>query len=144
MSQSEKASRRVLAGLCIEQNLPDKKIVKRWQESVHQGEFSPDECADEILENVGDRVDASPELLARAGGLERDFLMMSLQTGARGAIRSAKRKGKGFMAALVANLIGVGSYSLVLAILAILLRQKYSWSYDGWIDGFIRFVTDLF
>jgi hypothetical protein len=144
MDQSQQAARRILAGLCIEQNLPDRKLVKRWQAAVQSGEFDPDECADEILDDVGDRLHTSPELLARAGGLQRDFLMMSLQTGARGAIRKAKRQGKGFLAYLVANLVAISTYSLILAVMAIMLRQKRGWSYDEWIDGFIRFVTDLF
>jgi hypothetical protein len=144
MDQSQQASRRLLAGLCIEQNLPDRKLVKRWQETVHTGEFDADICADEILEDVGDRVHTSAELLARAGGLQRDFLMMSLQTGARGAVRKAKRQGKGFLAYLIANLVAISTYSLILAAMAILLRQKKGWSYDEAIDGLIRFVTDLF
>ncbi len=144
MDQAKQASRRLMAGLCIEQKLPDRKLMKRWQDAVKAGEFDADACADEILENVGDQVDTSSELLARAGGLQRDFLMMSLQTGARGAVRNAKRKGKGFLAYLVANLVAISAYSLILAALAILLRQKYDWSYDGAIDGLIRFVTDLF
>ena len=144
MDQSQQASRRLLAGLCIEQNLPDRKLVKRWQASVHAGEFDADACADEILADAGDKVQASPQLLARAGGLQRDFLMMSLQTGARGAIRNAKRQGKGFLAYLLANLLAISAYSLVLAAMAILLRQQKGWSYDEAIDGLIRFVTNLF
>ncbi len=144
MDQAKQASRRLMAGLCIEQKLPDRKLVKRWQETVQSGSFDADACADEILENVGDQMDTSSELLARAGGLQRDFLMMSLQTGARGAVRNAKRKGKGFVAYLVANLVAISAYSLILAAMAILLRQKRGWSYDEAIDGLIRFVTDLF
>ncbi len=144
MDQAKQASRRLMAGLCIEQKLPDRKLMKRWQDAVKAGEFDADACADEILENVGDQVNTSSELLARAGGLQRDFLMMSLQTGARGAVRNAKRKGKGFLAYLVANLVAISAYSLILAAMAILLRQKKDWSYDGAIDGLIRFVTDLF
>lgn len=144
MDQAKQASRRLMAGLCIEQKLPDRKLVKRWQETVHSGSFDADACADEILEDVGDQVDTSSQLLARAGGLQRDFLMMSLQTGARGAVRNAKRKGKGFVAYLVANLVAISAYSLILATMAILLRQKKGWSYDESIDGLIRFVTDLF
>lgn len=144
MDQSQQASRRLLAGLCIEQKLPDRKLIKRWQDAVQAGEFDADTCADEILESVGDKILISPELLARAGGLQRDFLMHSLQTGARGAIRKAKRQGKGFLAYLVANLVAISAYSLILAVVAIMLRQQRGWSYDGAIDGLIRFVTDLF
>lgn len=144
MDQAQQASRRLLAGLCIEQKLPDRKLLKRWQETVQTGEFDADACADEVLEDVGDQVRTSMELLARAGGLQRDFLMMPLQTGARGAVRNAKRKGKGFLAYLVANLVAISTYSLILAAMAILLRQKKGWSYDEAIDGLIRFVTDLF
>ncbi|MCP5023285.1 MAG: hypothetical protein GY930_16135 [bacterium] len=144
MDQAKKASRRLMAGLCIEQKLPDRKLVKRWQETVHSGSFDADTCANEILENVGDQMDTSAELLARAGGLQRDFLMMSLQTGARGAVRNAKRKGRGFLAYLVANLVAISAYSLILAAMAILLRQNRGWSYDDAIDGLIRYVTHLF
>ena len=144
MDQAEQASRRLLAGLCIEQKLPDRKVLKRWQEAVQNGDFDSDACAEDILENVGDQVRTSSELLARAGGLQRDFLMMPLQTGARGAVRKAKRQGKGFLAYLIANLVAISTYSLILASVAILLRQKNGWSYDGAIDGLIRFVTDLF
>ncbi|MDF1836395.1 MAG: hypothetical protein P1V35_00875 [Planctomycetota bacterium] len=144
MDRSQQATRRLLAGLCIEQNLPDRKLVKRWQATVHDGEFDADACADEILEDVGDRVHSSSELLARAGGLQRDFLMMSLQTGARGAIRKAKRQGKGFLAYLFANVVAITAYSLILAAMAILLRQQNGVSYDNAIDGLVRFVTDLF
>ncbi len=113
MDQAKQASRRLMAGLCVEQKLADRKLVKRWQEAVQAGEFDSDACADEILESVGDLLDTSPGLLARAGGLQRDFLMMSLQTGARGAVRNAKRKGKGFVAYLVANLVAISAYSLI-------------------------------
>ena len=144
MDQGERAARRILAGLCIEQKLVDRKIAKRWQAAVQSGSFDPDACADEVLADAGDKVNQSAEVLARAGGLERDFLMMSLQTGMRGATRRAKRAGKGFLAYLLANLIAIGAYSLVVGALLILLRDRYGWSYDGAIDRVVDFVRGLF
>jgi len=132
-----------LAGLCIEQNLADRAIVKRWQKSVHEGGFDADACAAEILEQVGPKVGQSSELLARAGGLERDFLMHSLQTGARGVTRKVRRATRGFMALMVANLVAIAAYSLVVGAILILLRHLYKWSYDGAIDRVVDLVRGL-
>jgi len=143
MDQGQKAARRLLAGLCIEAKLADRKIIQRWQETVPQGSFDPDACANEILESAGEAAEQNSQILARAGGLERDFLMMSQQTGIRGASRRAKRAGKGFMAYALANLIAIGAYSLVVGALMVLLRYHYGWSYDGLIDGAVSWVQNL-
>ncbi len=143
MDQGQKASRRLLAGLCIEQKLVDRSIVKRWQSRVHEGSFDADACADEVLEDAGEKAASHAPLAARAGGLERDFLMMSQQTGIQGASRRVKRAGKGFMALALANFIAIGAYSLVVGALMVLLRYHYDWSYDGWIDRAVGWVENL-
>jgi len=143
MNHAQKATRRLLAGLCIEANLADRKIVNRWQASVKDGSFDPDACAAEILEQDGPAAEQNSQILARAGGLERDFLMMSQQTGIKGATRRAKRAGKGFMAYALANLIAIGAYSLGGGALMVLLRYHYKWSYDGIIDKAVGWVEGL-
>ncbi|MEZ6004176.1 MAG: hypothetical protein R3F17_13925 [Planctomycetota bacterium] len=143
MENGDRAARRLLAGLCVEQKLADKQAVKRWQDAVVQGSFDPDACADEILASAETGIASSPTLLGRAAGLERDFLMMSRQTGIRGATRAARKTGRTFMAYLVANLIAIGAYSLVVGALLILLRYHYGWSYDGFIDRMVKFFEDL-
>ena len=144
MDHGEKAARRMLAGLCVEQKLADRATIDRWQKAVQDGAFDPDMCAEEILEKVGPKVGQSAELLARAGGLERDFLMMSQQTGLRGASRQVRRAGKGFMAVLVMNLIAISAYSLIIGAILVLLRHLYGWSYDGAIDNMVESVRNMF
>ena len=143
MDQGKIAARRLLAGLCIDQKLVDRGIVKRWQGRVQEGQFDPDACAEEVLDDAGEALTSHAPLAARAAGLERDFLMMSQQTGIRGASRRVRRAGKGFMAVVLANFIAIGAYSLVVAALMVLLRYHYDWSYDGWIDRAVAFVENL-
>ena len=135
-SNLERIGERMAAGIAAQLGLADKKKIKRWQEAVIAGEFRADACAADLLE---DGVGEENAILERAGRFQRDLLMTSLQTGARGASRKVKRAARGGAAFLVANLIAIGVYTLILFTMLILARVKWgdSVSLDGMIDGLL-------
>ncbi len=118
--------KRLIAGMALEQGMADAKVAKRWQESVVQGRFDPDACAEEIL--VSERVDREDDrLLHRSGRLLRDFLM------ARGAGRKARRAARGGLAFLLAQGLAFLALAGILVACMILLRLK-GVSFDEFLD----------
>jgi hypothetical protein len=132
-SNLERIGQRVAAGIAAQLGVADRAKVRLWQEAVIAGEFNADACAADLLDNgVGEQ----KSILERAGRFQRDLLMTSLQTGARGASRKVKRVARGGAAFLVANLIAIGVYTLILFTMLVLVRVKWgdSFSLDGMID----------
>ncbi|MCP3914183.1 MAG: hypothetical protein GY711_01365 [bacterium] len=136
LGDEERAWNRMRAGLLVELGIADKKVARRWQESVLGGEFDADACAREILAKSGVPGD-DPRVLERTGRLERDLLMMPLQRGIKGASRRARGAAKGGAAFLVANLIAILVYTLILVAIAMLMRVNYDFSFDGMIDRWL-------
>ena len=139
----QRAWRRVLAGLLVEQRLADKAATRRWQDAVIRGEFKADAAAEDLIGASRDKLD-SPKVLERAGRLQRDLLMMPLQSGVRGAGRGARRAVRGGSAYLLANLLGLLAYTLIIASIALLLRAQRGTSFDALIDSILGTVGSLF
>ena len=136
----ERAWRRVSAGMLVELGLAQKVESKRWQQAVMRGEFDADTCARELHASSGIELD-DPRLLERAGRLERDLLMMPLQTGVRSAGRRARRAARGGLAYVVAQFVAIGVYTLILLAIVLLVRVKYDYSLDEMLDSWLRAIT---
>jgi hypothetical protein len=124
---------RLLAGVLADLNLADGKERKRWQDAVQRGQFDPDACARDLLGTSSVAAD-DPRVLERAGRLQRDLLMMSLQRGIKGIHRRARGATRSGVAYLVGNLIAISVYSLVLLAIMVLVRLNYDFSFDRVID----------
>lgn len=138
-----RAWRRVLAGLMVEQGIADQAAAKRWQEAVIRGEFKSDAAAEDVIAASSAGAD-HPKVLERAGRLERDLIMMPLQSGARGAGRGARRAVKGGSAFLLANLLALSAYTLIVLASAFLLRAQRGTSFDTIIDEILGGLGSLF
>lgn len=138
-----RAWRRVLAGILVEQKLADKAATKRWQDAVIRGEFKADAAAEDLIAASSAQLE-NPKVLERAGRLERDLVMMPLQSGVRGASRGARRAVRGGSAFLVANLLALTAYTLVIVSIAFLLRAQKGTSFDGIIDSVLESLGSLF
>jgi hypothetical protein len=131
-----RAWHRVHAGLLVELGLADRAVVRRWQEMVKSMRFEPDACSRELL--AGTRVPADdPLLVDRCGSLLRDLVMAPLLRGTAGAGRRARGAAKSGVAFVLAQVIAIGVYSLLIAVLLILLRVKWDVSFDGLIDALL-------
>ena len=133
----------MLAGILVEQKLADKSTAKRWQDAVIRGEFKADAAAEDLIAASADHLE-SPKVLERAGRLERDLVMMPLQSGVRGAGRGARRAARGGSAFLVANLLALTAYTLIIVSIAFLLRAQKGTSFDGMIDSVLESLGSLF
>lgn len=138
-----RAWRRVLAGLLVEQGIADKAATKRWQEAVIRGEFKSDAAAEDVIAASNAGAD-HPKVLERAGRLERDLMMMPLQSGVRGAGRGARRAVKGGSAFLLANLLALSAYTLIVLVIAFLLRWQRGTSFDTIIDNIKEGLGSVF
>jgi len=135
-SDELRAWRRVQAGLLVELGLAERGVARRWQEAVKSSRFEADTCSREILSET--RFDADdPRLVDRCGALLRDLLMAPLLRGTAGAGRRARGAAKNGVAFLLAQLIAIAVYSLLIAVLLILLRANWDVSLDGLIDGLL-------
>lgn len=139
-AEPDRAWNRVAAGMIVEMGLSKKANAKRWQDSVIRGEFDPDACALDMLASTGIET-SDPRLLERAGRLERDLLMMPLQTGVRSAGRKARRAARGGLAYIIAQFVAVGIYTLILIAIVLLLRVKNDYSLDAMLDSWLNAVT---
>jgi len=119
---SERVTRRLLAGLLVEQGLADKRAARRWQDEVREGRYDADRCAQEIL--GASPVPDEMRLLERSARLQRDFLMAPLLQGTRGAGRRMRQATKSGVAFLVAQLVGLVVYSAVIVAIALFLRLR--------------------
>ncbi|MFT7677926.1 MAG: hypothetical protein ACI8QC_001912 [Planctomycetota bacterium] len=138
-----RAWRRVLAGLMVEQGLADKSAAKRWQEAVMRNEFKADAAAEDVIAASSEGPD-HPKVLERAGRLERDLMMMPLQSGTRGAGRGARKAVKGGTAFILANLLALGAYTMIVLAIAFLLRAQRGTSFDTIIDDILSGLGSLF
>ena len=118
-----RAWERVHAGLLVDLGLADRKLVKRWQESVLARRFDADLCAREVLAGPG-AGGADARVRDRAGTLLRDFLMAPLASGVRGASRKASRAAKGGIAFLLVQLLALLVYSSIVILAMVLLRWR--------------------
>jgi len=131
--------RRLLAGLWLETGLVDNRVTKRGQSAVIEHEYDPDQFAEEVLETTPDELD--PRIRERAGRLQRDILMQPLQSGARGALRKARGTARGGCALIVAQTLAISVYSLLLIAALFLLRVRYDFSADYWVDWVLELIT---
>jgi len=132
----ERAWTRVRAGLLAEQGAVERGTVKRWQESVLKGTFDPDACARELV--AASRVaPGDPRLLERTGRLLRDLIMAPYQRGLRGAGRKARGAARSGLAFLVAQIVILLVFALLFAVVLLILRVRWGWSVDGFLDRLI-------
>lgn len=124
---------RMLAGLLVELGIADKQAAKRWQAAVVQGEWDADACAREVIDRTAPSFE-DPRLVERAGRLQRDLVMASFQRGLRKASRSVRGAARHGSAFLLANFLAIFCYSIIIVAIAVLLRVKWEWSFDGLID----------
>jgi len=117
----DRAWRRILSGLLVEQGLASRDATRRWQEAVRAGALDPDRCADELIESVPG-LDADARLGERAARLQRDLVMAPLLRGATGAKRRLRRAARGGAAILVSQAVVVGIYTLLVVAALVLLR----------------------
>lgn len=131
--------RRLAAGMLVEQKLADRKAAKRAQASVLEGRYDADTAAEDLLSSSGVALD-DPRLVERAGRLQRDLLMISYQTGLRGAGRKARGATRGFVALIISQAVAVSVYTLVLFVILLLAKLNYDLSYDAMLQS----VLELF
>ncbi len=136
-ARTNPAWERVQAGMLVELGLADRKVAKRWQDSVVRGEFSAAPCAADILRASEVAADDS-RLLERSGRLLRDFLMSPLSKGAAGGSRKMRAATKSGLAMIVAQFVVVGIYTLILLVILVLVRLKWDTSIDGIIDSILN------
>ena len=134
--KAPQAWNRIKAGILVEQNLADKRVVKLWSDAVVRGEFEADAAAREVLASSAID-DDDPRLLERSARLLRDFLMTPVQRGARGAGRKVRGAAKNTAAAAVAQFIIVGIILAMTFVGMVLARLKWGTSFDGWIDAIL-------
>jgi hypothetical protein len=127
--------RRLQAGMLVEMGRADKAAERRWQNEVMSGAFDPDACADEILARSGG-LTADDAVNERAARLLRDFLMAPLVRGVKGASRRARQAAKGGVAYVVSQVVAISIYSLILAMIVLVLRIK-GHTIDGFLDGIL-------
>jgi len=124
---------RVRAGMVIDLGLCERRDAARWQEAVVRREFDADACARDVL--AGARVAADdPRLLDRSGRLLRDFLMVSVTRGLKGAGRRLRAQVRGGAAMVVAQFITIFIYTAILLAVMILSRLKWGFSFDQMFD----------
>ena len=105
---------RLQAGILCELELVDRAPSRRWQDAVVAGAFEPDAAARELL--------------------------AAAHAGARGAGRRARHAARSLAAALVAQLLVV-VVLLTLGIVAlVVVRLRWGFSVDGWLDRVIDIV----
>jgi hypothetical protein len=133
----ERTWTRLRAGLVVDLGLADRRVVKRWQSAVVEGDFDVDRCAREVLDSA--RTSDGPGEPERAGRLLRDFLMAPLTRGLRGAGRSLRSATRGGAAMLVSQALALAVYSLLVAIAMVFLRTR-GVSFDGLCDRLLEMV----
>ncbi len=124
----------VRAGMLAELGLADRQVVQRWQDAVVRGEFDPLAAAQELVRSSPVPED-DPRLAERSARLLRDFLMSSMQRGARGAGRKARNVARTGLAMILAQGLAILAYTLVLFVIALLTRVKWGFSLDRLLDG---------
>ena len=123
---------RVRAGMFVELGLADKAGVRKWQESVMRGEFSPDACARDLSQGV-DVAGEDPRVIERASRLLRDFLMSSATSGFGGAKRKVRQAGKKGMALIISQLLVIGFYTLIILVAMLAFRANGT-NFDDLLD----------
>lgn len=132
--EEEQLFDRMIAGMLVELNLADKAAAKRWQSSVIDGVFQPDDCAKEILARSG--VAASDNRLdQRSSRLLRDMLMAPLLRGTKGATRKMRKAAKGGVAYVIMNVVVMCIYILMVFIGLVVWRLQ-----GGDVNGVLDFV----
>lgn len=129
------AWRRVKAGLTVELGVADKGVAKRWQDAVVRGEFEPEACARDLLGSGAPLTDDDPRLVERGGRLLRDLLMTPTMRGARGASRQVRAAARGGFAFAVSQFIVLSIYSLMILIALLMVRIKWQFSFDDFLDN---------
>lgn len=135
----ERSWARVRAGLLFELGLADRAAARRWQEAVLRGEFDPDAAARE-LEHGASAPPGDPRLLERSGRLLRDLLMAPYQRGLRGAGRRVRGAARSGVAFLVVQGVVLLVMTLLLAVVLLVLRLRWGWSVDGFLDRLVELV----
>ena len=132
--EQERIWRRLMAGMMVELDMTDRKLVKAWQQRVVDGGFKVEDCANELYEAGRGRIDEL-RLLERSGRLLRDFLMTPLTRGVRGAGRKARMATKRGVAWVVAQFVVVAIYTVILLLIMAFLYQRGT-SFDGLFERF--------
>ena len=127
---------RLQAGLLCELGLVERGVARRWQDAVLAGSFDPDAAARELL-GAAQASTSDPRLRERSARLLRDLLMAPLSRGARGAGRRVKRATQSLVAALVAQSIVVVTLLGLTAVALVIVRLRWDFSVDGWLDRVI-------
>jgi len=135
-----RAARRLLAGVLLDQGLADKQVAKRWRQSVLDGSWSTDACADEVLASAGDAA-TDARVTDRAGRLLRDFLMAPMQRGLRGAARRGRERTRSLFAYVLVQAFVFAIFSLIVTAILVLLRNQ-GHSLDGWADWVLGWLPD--
>jgi hypothetical protein len=125
--------------MLFELGLADRAAARRWQEAVLRGEFDPDAAARE-LEQGASAVPGDPRLLERSGRLLRDLLMAPYQRGLRGAGRRVRGAARSGVAFLVAQVVIVLVFALLFAVVLLVVRLRWGWSVDGFLDRVLDLV----
>jgi len=122
-SERERIWRRLVAGMMVELEMTDRKLVKSWQQRVVDGEFKVEDCANDLYEAGRGHMDEL-RLLERSGRLLRDFLMTPLTRGARGAGRKVRVATKRGVAWVVAQFVVVAIYTVILVLIMAFLYRR--------------------
>jgi hypothetical protein len=136
---SAPAWRKLKAGMLVELGLADKRVARRWQESVLRGEFDAALCTRELLAAGGDSFpDEDARLEERSTRLLRDLLMAPTQRGLRGTGRRVREAARWSLAALLTQFFVLAIYSAILFAALFLVRVRWGTSIDEFLDGIAR------
>lgn len=122
---------RLRAGLLVDLDKADRRVVKRWQQAVMENRFEADACAREL--NASGQTIDELAVLERTARLLRDFVMSPLMRGAQGASRRARRAVRGGVAFFVAQAVALLVYSLIVFAAMLLMRIR-DVSFDDFLD----------
>lgn len=129
----------LLAGVLLDVGLADKRVAKRWRQSVMDRKWDPAACTREVLGYATPEQRADPRVRERSARLLRDLLMAPLQRGVRGAARRGREKVRSGFAYLLVQAFVLLLFAAIAAGIGVLLRFKGN-SLDAWADR----VLDLF
>ena len=79
-------------------------------------------------------------MLERSGRLLRDLLMAPYQRGMKGAGRRARGAARSGLAFLLAQLIVLLVFTALIGVVLLVVRLRWGWSLDGFLDGLIELV----
>jgi hypothetical protein len=137
-SRDEQMWRRLRAGMLVELGLGDAQATRRWQEAARRNEFEADACARDVL-GAAVSAEADERLLERTSSMLKEMLLAPLA--ARRAEKRKRPQKMGCFSMLIGQLLVFFVYGTVVAVVLFVVRQRWGWSVDTFLDSVIKRFT---